>query len=103
MYLEIDLTQSPASVRLVDADELRSFNVVVHEAGAGAASRWPDAVARHEEHAWIRVSALRELAAPTAGPGWDAEFDAMLGFARSRGWLDEEHDAVRGHVERRPG
>jgi hypothetical protein len=103
MQLEIDRTQAPAGVRLLEPDDLRSFEVVVIEGGAGGAGDWPDAVARHEEHAWIRVGALRELAGPAAGPEWEAQFEAMLGFARSRGWLDEEHDAVRGHVERRAG
>jgi len=73
-------------------------------AGGGAEeSEALDAVgiARLEEHAWVRVGALRELAGSRATAEWEASLASMLDFARSRGWVDEEQDAVRGHVERR--
>jgi hypothetical protein len=101
--LEIDLLHASGGVRLVDPAELGSFKVVVIEdAGRSRASRWPDAVVRHEEYAWVRIDALRELAAPVVGPEWEAGFASMIEFARVRGWVDEELEAVRGHVERRP-
>jgi hypothetical protein len=103
MELEIDLRRAPGAVRLVDPEELRSFKVVVVEDDAPGRGRgWPEAVARHEEHAWVRIDALRRLAAPVVGPEWEAGFASMIEFARSRGWVDDELGAVRGHVERDP-
>ena len=102
MELEIDLGAAAASARLVAPADLGSFKVVVVGGGAPIGDRVEAlGVARVDEHAWVRVDALRELAGPHATPEWEASFAAMLEFARSRGWLDEELEAVRGHVERR--
>ena len=53
------------------------------------------------DHAWVRTDALRRLAGPAATPEWEEGFAAMLDYARTRGWVDDEQGAVRGHVERR--
>lgn len=51
-------------------------------------------------HVMIPVATLRRLAAGRVPEGWDDEFDGMLAHARSKGWLSEEGDAVRAHLER---
>jgi hypothetical protein len=101
MELEIDFRQSPPGIRLLEPGELRSFAVAVIESAGHPPAAWPEAVARREEHAWIRIDALRELAAPHVDAAWEPGFEQMLEFARSRGWVDEELRAVRGHVVRR--
>jgi len=101
MELEIDFNQTPPRVRLLDPEELRSFAVAVVDDSARNETAWPDAVARHEEHVWVRIDAIRDLAAPQVGAEWEQGFEKVLEFARSRGWVDEEAGAVRGHVERR--
>ena len=53
------------------------------------------------DHAWVRTDALRRLAGPAATAEWEEGFAAMLDYARTRGWVDDEQGAVRGHVERR--
>ena len=103
VQVEIDRRQSPAGLRLLDAEDLRTFKVVVLDgAGAETANAWPDVVSRYEEHAWVRIDALRELAGAAANPEWEAGFSSMIDFARSRDWVDDELGAVRGHVEHRP-
>jgi hypothetical protein len=98
VQLVIDLAASPAATKLVDPDELRSFAVVVVEPPHAT---WPEVVARREEHVWVRIDALRALAPAGLPPDWGERFDAMIAFARERGWVDESAGAVRGHVERR--
>jgi hypothetical protein len=96
----IDARQSPAEIRLNEPGELRSLKAVVVCSERGI--EWPAAVARHDEHVWIRIDALRRLAAEAGvGPDWQSDFDAVLEFAGSRGWVDEEEQVVRAHVERR--
>ncbi|HEY2225770.1 hypothetical protein [Actinomycetospora sp.] len=51
-------------------------------------------------HVMIPVATLRRLAAGRVPEGWDADFDGMLAYARTKGWLSEEGDAVRAHLER---
>ena len=46
---------------------------------------------------WIRgVMAERE----DDDEEWHAGFEAMLGYARSRGWISEDGDGIRAHVTR---
>jgi hypothetical protein len=46
---------------------------------------------------WIRtVMAERE----DDDEEWQAGFEAMLGYARSRGWMSEDGDGFRSHVTR---
>ncbi|HEX5898861.1 MAG TPA: hypothetical protein VFY32_05635 [Solirubrobacteraceae bacterium] len=98
--MELNLGTGPA--RLLDAEDLTSFAVVLE--GDGDPS--PEALAAGGilglgDHAWVRTDALRRLAGTIATPEWEGAFAAMLQYARSRGWVDDELGAVRGHVERR--
>lgn len=51
-------------------------------------------------HVMIPVATLRRLAAGRVPEGWEADFEGMLAKARERGWLDEDGDRVRAHLER---
>ena len=44
------------------------------------------------------VDAVRRLASG-AGPSWEADFAAMLEFARGKSWLTDDGQAIRAHVE----
>jgi len=50
-------------------------------------------------HVMVPVATLRRLAAGRVPEGWDADFDAMLEHARSKGWLSEDGTTVRAHLE----
>lgn len=101
MIVEIDLSGEEPVARLLEADDFKGFKVVLRQAGAPPAERLaPFGIARFDEHAWVRVDALRGLAGASATAAWEESFAAMLEFARSRGWVDEELAAIRAHVER---
>ena len=51
-------------------------------------------------HIMIPVATLRRLAEGRVPDGWDADFEAMLAKAGERGFLNEEGDQVRAHLER---
>ena len=98
----MELSLDTHSARLVDPEDLTSFAVVLD----GDEDPSPEALAAGGvlglgDHAWVRTEALRRLAGPVATPEWEDAFAAMLDYARTRGWVDDEHGAVRGHVERR--
>jgi hypothetical protein len=98
----VELSLGRRSARLVDPEDMTSFAVVVEgEAGPGAEALAAGGIVGLGTHAWARTDALRRLAGPLATPAWEDSFAAMLAFARSRGWVDDELGAVRGHVERR--
>ena len=98
--VELNLGAGPA--HLDDPEDLTSFTVVLEGDGDRAPRRWrPAASLGLGDHTWVRTDALRRLAGPIATPEWESAFAAMLEYARTRGWVDDEHGAVRGHVERR--
>ena len=56
-------------------------------------------VGGHDAHVSIAavrraVDGLVDLAA------WGPQFEGMLRYARSRGWLDDAGELIRGHVDR---
>jgi hypothetical protein len=51
-------------------------------------------------HVMIPVATLRRLAAGRVPEGWDADFEKMLAYAKEKGWLSEDGQAVRAHLER---
>lgn len=98
----MELTLDASSARLVDPDDHTGFAVVIEcEGEPGAAALAAGGVVGLGDHAWVRTDALRRLAGHAATDGWERSFVAMLDYARTRGWVDDEHGAVRGHVERR--
>jgi hypothetical protein len=98
----VELSLGTHSACLVDPEDLTSFAVVLEgETDPGPEALAAGGVLGFGDHAWVRTDALRRLAGPVATPEWEDGFAAMLDYARSRGWVDDEHGAVRGHVERR--
>ena len=104
MIVEIHVEADVAQARLVDPGDFTSFKAVLHGAGPALAERLaPIGVTRVDEHAWVSVAALRRLAGDAATPAWEDSLASMLDFARSRGWVDDDLESVRAHVERKPG
>jgi hypothetical protein len=98
----LELSLGRESARLVDLEDMTGFAVVVEGAAEPTAEALADSgIVGLGTHAWVRTDALRRLAGPAATPAWEDSFAAMLDSARSRGWVDDELGAVRGHVERR--
>ncbi|MCD2196780.1 hypothetical protein LQ327_25750 [Actinomycetospora endophytica] len=51
-------------------------------------------------HLMIPVATLRRLAEGRVPEGWDADFDGMIDYAREKGWLSDDGESVRAHLER---
>jgi len=52
------------------------------------------------EHVWLDISRARRAGAAAAGEGFTERFDAMIGYAASKGWTNAAGSHVRAHVER---
>ena len=103
MHVTVDLRSASPTVFLVEPSDCRSFDVVVHGSGddealdqalAGASVGWTEGT-----DALVTVAAVRRLAAGSVGEGWESDLRAMLDYARSRGWLTEDGQSIRAHVE----
>ena len=108
MIVSVDLTATPADVRLDEPDDCRRFHVAAHGAAVNDGAdpdRLGQALADHGsgrldgDDVWVQVEAVRRLAAGRVGAGWETDFAAMLEFARGKGWLDPSATAIRAHVE----
>jgi hypothetical protein len=82
MIIDVDLTTVPPRTSLADVDDFTSLKIVTHG-----------------EHGFISRETFVALAGPRGDePAWLAQLDAMLGYAASKGWTDEQ-GSVRAHVE----
>lgn len=96
MRVRIDV--SAGSAELLDPEDMKAFDIELAGGSDVAAAARAAGLPRFEQHGWVPVALLRELAGEARTPEWDAQLDGLVGYARSKGWYDEEHAAVRGHV-----
>lgn len=103
MIIDIDLTGEPAGIELEEPEDCTRFHVAVRGADLDAL----DSVLAAQNlgrllpsgEALIRIDAVRRLASGRVPDAWNADFDAMVGYAKSKGWLDEAGEAIQAHIE----
>jgi len=100
MYVETN----GEGVRVGDAGNLRSLSIrAVAHADLSNCLGALGTVDPSGEHVWLGVDALRELAlgsvAPDEHDDWRDGFDAMITYARSKGWTSADGGSVRAHIE----
>ena len=104
MYVDVDFGVDPAAVVLGEPADCTRFHVAVRGIGdAGTLDRALRAesvgTVDGDGEAVVDVAAVRRLAAGSVDASWDDDFAAMLGYARSKGWLSDDGGAIRAHVE----
>jgi hypothetical protein len=103
MYLTVDLSSAIPAVGLADPGSFGAFSVVV-TGPPGQCGRLACALAAigrvdpEARYAYLDTGAVKRLAGADAGAQWSADFDHMVEYARSRGWVDAT-DQIRAHVE----
>ncbi len=104
MFVVVDLEAEPAEVTLAEPDDCSRFHVSV--TGHGHAPAVDDALQSTgtgwldgDGGAFVRVERVRDLAAGNVDAGWPQRFDTMLDFARDKGWLSVDGEAIRAHLE----
>ena len=101
-------TQEHPEARVVDVDNLTSLHLalgevtdeeaaeVLERAGLG---RFQDA-----DTAFLDTAALRAAAEPRAtAADWSTRWDAMIAYARTKGWLSDDGASVQVHIESAAG
>lgn len=104
MIVAVYLSQAgaPSAVALAEPEDLKAFKLV---ATGGSPADLPAAISAvgkidDDGYAWVEVAALRELAADLADDAkWNEEFDAMVSYAGSKGWVSDDGGSVRAHCE----
>jgi hypothetical protein len=102
LYVDLTFDTELASVALRDEDDLARFSVRVPAGtpGESIARALEAAGAGHldGEEAAIDVGWLRKCTADRPAK-WQKDFDAMLAYAASKGWMDERRTKVTAHLE----
>jgi hypothetical protein len=100
--LYVDVTTGPAAVALSDEEDLTRFSVRVPEgtpaesiAGSLAAvgAGRLDGVQAATNADWLREHTADRPAQ------WQGDFDKMLAYAASKGWMDAAGTVVKAHIE----
>ena len=92
---------APAS--LVDLDRLDRLHAELDD-GAGAGSsdqvRWPEWCRPDDDgaHVWLDIAGCRELGRAAQGDDWADGYDAMIAYATSKGWTNDDATEVRAHI-----
>jgi hypothetical protein len=104
VIVSVDL--GSAFIGLEDPADCSRF--LVAATGAGGVARLGEvlqanAIGRTDgDDAFIEIDVVRRLAAGRVDDSWEADFAAMLDYARTKGWLDADNRAIRAHVEWSP-
>jgi hypothetical protein len=93
----------PATLDLRDRDDFKGFKVQV-EAGEAAfddvRTAFPGAVKFDDpQTAWVNIEALRSRADVDRDEAWQSGFDTMIRGAQPYGWIDDEMQHIKAHVE----
>ncbi|MDH3752275.1 MAG: hypothetical protein OEU32_00280 [Acidimicrobiia bacterium] len=57
------------------------------------------AAAPERDHIFVTVAAVRDLAGGAVDSAWEAGFEAMMGYAASKGWLDDAGSSIKAHID----
>lgn len=89
------------TVSLEDAGNFGEFHVAIDGdvAAAVAAFDGRAAASERENHLWIDIAFVRELAGDAADADWVTQFDGMLAYAASNGWIDDATGRVEAHIQ----
>lgn len=101
MHVEADLRTGRLS--LAEADDFDRFHIEA-DGDRHDVLRVLGAEARlgRTHHLWWSIEAVRRLAPTDRAADWDEQFDAMMTWAATQGWVDEAGTHVQVHIER-PG
>jgi hypothetical protein len=100
--------QEHPEARVVDVDNLSALHLalgeVTDEEAAEALERAGLGRLQDAGTAFLDTAALRAAAEPRASAAdWAAQWDRMIAFARSKGWLSKDGANLQVHVESAAG
>jgi hypothetical protein len=91
-----------SSITLDDPDTFTAFSVIAPglDLARIVAAFGGDAKAGEDDHVWISIPRLHDLGRSHGATEWRDGCNGMIAFATSKGWVDEERQLVRAHIDR---
>jgi hypothetical protein len=107
VYILIDLSKPGGPVSLEEPENCKQFHVSVvggHEPDSVSTALEASDVGRYDGvgEAFISIAAVRRLAEGRVSDTWQRDFEAMLAFAATKGWLDADGSSIQAHIEWEP-
>jgi hypothetical protein len=103
VFIRVDLGAEPPAVTLEEPQDCARFHVEVR---GGDMIMTAEALVRsgvgrlvETDDALIAVAAVRSLAEGRVPSTWERDFEAMLSYARTKGWLSDDGSEIRAHAE----
>jgi len=101
-------TQEHPEARIVDVDNLTALHLALGEVTDDEAAEVLERAGlgrfQDSDTVFLDVAALHAAAQPRGtAADWQAQWDAMIAKARSKGWLSEDGATVQVHVESAAG
>lgn len=102
--MRISVSTDSHRVQLLDPSNFTGFDVVADPTDAPermVAEALGDLGERAgDDHVWMSVAGVRSLAGDAVDAEWEAGYQAMLGYAAGKGWLNDEATMIRAHIDR---
>ncbi len=103
VIIDVDLTGETPAVSLGEPQDCKRFHVAVR---GGEAESLSEALSAADVgrllpsgEAMIDTAAVRRLASGRVPDAWEDDFQAMLTYAGTKGWLNDDGTAIQAHVE----
>jgi hypothetical protein len=101
MFVLVSGDGGSVSVTVEDAHNLKQLHAEIRGVDDGAAAealRTAGLGTISGDYAWLDTEALK--AAGDGSSGWTVDFYAMLAYAKTRGWTNDDQSQVRAHIIR---
>jgi hypothetical protein len=87
-------------IALMEPQDFKKFKLVIEaprdQSGKLESALAPVATLTADGHAWVKETWLRQQ---ESSPQWQEGLAAMIGVAKKYGWVDEQQQTIRAHIE----
>jgi hypothetical protein len=97
MIVRVDTAGGQAS--LEQPEDCKKFHVEASGGGlAQVAAVLGTSADAPDDHVWVPLDWVRAEATGRVPENWTAEFDGMLGYASSKGWMSPDGRSIQAHI-----
>jgi hypothetical protein len=100
MIVRVDVASGSAV--LDEPENCRAFHVAASggdpAAVAAALGLAGSAEGAPADHVWVGVDWVRAQAAGRVPESWNGEFEGMLAYASTKGWLNADGSSIQAHI-----
>jgi hypothetical protein len=88
--------------RLTEPFDFHRFKLVIRGETCGESFAWQGVDFVDDHNALVCIELIPTLDGCPDDKSWEPAFAEMVEKARAHGWIDQEANAIRAHVERQP-